>query len=281
MGACDDGSRATAAETSADLVVLPGLGMTTERDIRVRLGEPDALCAAQALQAAAAGGGACIATSCSGGFLLAMSGLLDGRRATTSWWLAPLFAQMHPQVRLRSDEIVVSDGPCHTAGAAIAQLDLMLTLIARHAGAVLADQCARYLAFGPRRSQSPYIAAGLLAAADDDVRQSRSWALEHLQDGVGVGELAAAASMSTRTYARRVHDATGMSPERFLRRVRVERAVELLEATTLPAEQVARAVGYADASALRRAMRQELGNGPRAVRSFARAIRPDASSAPR
>lgn len=248
-----------------DLVVVPGLGMRSEQEVEERLAAPDARAAASWLGAAAAAGTE-VAASCAGVFLLAETGLLDQRRATTTWWLASVFARRYPAVRLTPADLVVTDGAVTTAGAAMAHLDLMLTLVGRHGGEALARQCARYLAVDRRRSQSPYVAHGSRTAADGDVAKAREWALQHLDSPLGVIDLAAAVHLSPRTFTRRVGEATGMPPARFLRRLRVERAVELLQNTDLAVTEVALAVGYGEPTALRRAMAQELGMTPREVR---------------
>ena len=127
-------------------------------------------------------------------------------------------------------------------------------------------ECARYLAVDRRQSQSPYVMPETIEGADSDVAIARSWALQHLDTRMGVEDLAAAAHLSPRTFTRRVSEATGMPPARFLRRLRVERAVELLHNTDLAVTGIARAVGFSDPTALRRAMSRELGMSPRTVR---------------
>ncbi|MBN9488487.1 MAG: helix-turn-helix domain-containing protein [Alphaproteobacteria bacterium] len=249
----------------ADVVVVPGLGMTTEEEVTVRLARRDAGLARRRL-AAAVEGGAHVATSCSGAFLFAAAGLLDGRRASTTWWLAPLFRRMHPSVILDPDALVVTDGPVTTAGAAMAQMDLMLAIVARRAGARLADACARYLLLDKRRSQSRYMALGFLAAADERVARAERWARKRLGEDFTVDDFAKSAALSPRTFARRVERAVGLSPVRFLQRLRVERAVELLETTKLSLEEIARQVGYAEPSTLRRLIHRSGLSGPRHLR---------------
>jgi len=263
----------------ADVIVVPGLGMSSEAEVRQRLAKRDAVQARERLVAAAARG-AQIATSCSGTFLLAAAGLLDRRRATTTWWLAPLFRRLYPQVRLDSAALVVTDGPVTTAGAAMAQLDLMLAVLARHGGARLADRCARYLLLDERRSQSRYMALGFLAAADAHLARAGAWARKRLDTEFSVSDLAAAVGLAPRTFARRVAHATGLSPVRFLRRLRVERAIELLETTKLTFDEIARQVGYAEPTTLRRALRHEAGRGARDLRAGAAAETGRISRAP-
>ncbi|NUT92935.1 MAG: helix-turn-helix domain-containing protein [Saccharothrix sp.] len=255
----------TLTSGEADLVVVPGLGLTSGSEVRDFLARPDVVAAGRVLSEAVARG-AEVATSCSGVFLPAALGLLDGWRATTTWWLAPLFRRLHPTVELDADALVVRDGPFTTAGAAMAHLDLMLTLVARHGGADLADRCARYLLADVRASQSSYMALGFLTAADPEVAAAERWARAHLAEDVSVGDLAAAVGLSTRTFARRVERATGHSPVRFLQRLRVETAVDLLTTTDLPVADIARRVGYADPTTLRRVLRRDTGRGPRDLR---------------
>jgi transcriptional regulator GlxA family with amidase domain len=148
----------------------------------------------------------------------------------------------------------------------MAQMDLMVSLVARHAGARVADACARRMVLDERRSQLPYMAIGLLAASAAGVAQAADWARARLGEPIGVGDLAAAAGLSTRTFARRVVAATGLSPIQFLQQLRVERAVELIETTALSFEAIAYQVGYSDPSTLRALIRRGAGLGPRDLR---------------
>jgi len=254
-----------AAEGAAQLVIMPGLGLSRPDEISARLADED-MEGAQGALAQALVAGADVATSCSGAFLLAAAGLLDGRRATTSWWLAPLFRQLHPQIELTMDQLIVRDGPITTAGASLAQMDLMLSLVARFAGAAVADRCSRYLLLDERQSQSRYMALSYLAAADERVARAEAWARAHLSQEIAIGDLASSAGLAPRTFARRVERVTGLSPIRFLQRLRLEAATDLIETTQLPFDEIARRVGYADPSALRRIIHRETGGRPGAIR---------------
>jgi transcriptional regulator GlxA family with amidase domain len=252
----------------ADVIVMPGLGLAMEAEMQARFARPDVARARKALVDGAARGAA-IATSCSGVFLLASTGLLDGRRATTTWWLAPVFRRLYPQVSVDVDAVVVRDGGVTTAGAAMAQMDLMLSVVAQHAGAKLADHCARYLLLDQRRSQSRYMALGFLTASDPQIAKAEAWARGKLEEAFTVDDVAKAAGLSPRTFARRVERATGQSPVRFLQRLRVDAAIELIETTRLPFEEIARRVGYAEPSTLRRLLQRTAGRGPRGLRTGA------------
>lgn len=254
---------------SPGLLIVPAQGFSKAASYRERLAEPDAA-AGRALISAAAASGAHVASSCTGTLLVAGSGLLDGRRATTAWWLAPVFGELFPAVRLETAELVLTDGSCTTAGAAMAQMDLMVGLVARYAGSEVAEGCARKMVLDERRSQVPYMAIGLLAASSESVARAAAWARPRLGEGIGVKDLAGAVGQSPRTFSRRVAAATGLSPIQFLQQLRVERAIELIESTLLPFEEIAYRVGYSDPSTLRQLIRRGAGIGPRDLRARAR-----------
>ncbi|WP_037502936.1 GlxA family transcriptional regulator [Sphingomonas jaspsi] len=256
------------ANLPADLLIVPAQGLTKADDIAARLDDEDVKSASEHIRRVGATG-ARIASSCTGTLLLAKSGLLDGRRATTSWWLAPLFQKLFPQVSLDTRDVVASDGPFITAGAAMAQMDVMVGLVARYAGAQVADGCVRIMLLDERRSQTPYMAVTMMAATDDRIADAVAWAMTRLEDGVGVNDLASRAAMSPRTFARHVQRSTGLSPVGLLQKIRVERAIELLETTRLPFEEIAIQVGYAEASTLRTLIRRLTGVRPRDVRARA------------
>lgn len=253
------------AHRPADVLIVPGLAWMNEQLIREGLERRDAETARKALRAAFQSG-AEIASSCSAVFLVASAGLLDGRRATTTWWLAPLFRQLFPRVTLDADAMVSSDGRMTTAGAAMAQLDLMLSIIGRHAGPDLADSCARFLLLDRRQSQSRYMALSFLTAADDRVSRAERWARARLHRAFTVAELAKAAGLGARTFARRCERATGLSPVRFIQKLRVDKAMQLLETTRLGLDDIAEKVGYADPSTLRKLLHREKAPGARALR---------------
>ena len=258
-----------AQHAAPELLIVPAQGLSKAPSYAARLAEPDAEDARGEIRRAAAAG-AHLAASCTAVLLLASTGLLAHRRATTAWWLAPVVRDMFPEVLLDTGELVLTDGPFTTAGAAMAQMDLTVGLVARYAGAEIADACARRMVLDERRSQVPYMAIGLLAASNERVARAAAWARNRLGHPVAVDDLAAAAGLSPRTFARRVTDATGLSPVRFLQQLRMERAVELIESTSLAFDEIAHQVGYSDPSTLRELIRRGLGVGPREIRARAR-----------
>jgi transcriptional regulator GlxA family with amidase domain len=258
-----------AGHASPHQLIVPAQGFSKAADYQQRLREPDSAAGRDLVLKVIEAGGL-VASSCTGTLLVASSGVLDGRRATTAWWLAPVFKELFPAVELDTAELVLTDGACTTAGAAMAQMDLMVGLVARHAGARIAESCAQKMVLDERRSQIPYMAMGLLAASSESVSKAVAWARPRLGDGIGVNDLARHVGQSPRTISRKVIAATGLSPVHFLQRLRVERAVELIESTPLAFEEIAYRVGYSDPSTLRTLIRRGAGVGPRDLRARAR-----------
>jgi transcriptional regulator GlxA family with amidase domain len=245
--------------------VIPGLGMESPHAIMARLAQADALRAIQALQAHAQTGGT-VAASCSAVFLLQSAGLLVGRRATTTWWLAPLLQQMEPRCAVDADRMVIRDGTLVTAGAAFAQTDLMLHLLSTQFSPALADAVSRALLIDGRQSQAQFIVPAMLANGNELIAKLVSRFESALPDPPGVSALAAEFCMSERTLSRHVRAATGRSTSALLQSVRLNKARMLLETSKLTVEQVAERVGYVDTSALRRLMRKVTGVTPRQFR---------------
>ncbi len=248
-----------------DLLILPGLGSRSEAELEARLAGP-AVRRAGRTAADALAAGASVAASCASTFVLARAGLLSGRRATTTWWLAPMFHRLHPDVDLLADQIVVPDWPIATAGAAMAQMDLMLTVIARFASPSLSEACARYLLLDQRQSQAPYMAVSFLAGQDDRIARAEAWVRANIDRDFSVDEIAAAVNLTPRTFARRLASVCGLSPVRFAQRIRMEAAERLLETTRLSVDEVARRVGYSEPSTLRRLIRREARRSPAELR---------------
>lgn len=251
--------------TRRDLLIVPGMNVRSEAELVAALATPTVRRATR-IAADAHAAGACITGSCAGTFILAQAGLLSGRRATTTWWLAPTFRRLHPDVDLTVDRIVVPDWPIATAGAAMAQMDLMLAVIAKFASSGLSEACARYLLLDSRKSQAPYMAVGFLAGRDEQISRAEVWARKNIARDFSMDELAAAANLSPRTFARRLATVCDLSPIKFVQRIRVEAAEHLLETTRLPVDEVARRVGYAEPSTLRRIIRREARPSPTEMR---------------
>ncbi len=248
-----------------DCVVVPALGVKMPGPLELALARPDVRDAAAALRGWARGG-ALVSAACVGTFVLAESGLLDRRQATTTWWLAPLFRRRYPTVELDDTRMVVRAGRVVTAGAALGHMDLALWLI-RATSPRLAALTARYLIVDARPSQSAYALADHLAHDDPVVQRFEEWARAHLGGDVSLDAAARAVGASKRTLARRLQAVLGTTPLAYVQRLRVERAVHLLRTGTLSVDQVAARVGYADGATLRVLLRRRLGRGVREIRA--------------
>jgi transcriptional regulator GlxA family with amidase domain len=245
----------------SELVIVPGLGTPSAEELDKKLKSPMCWCAVDMLMRAHAAG-AMLAASCASTFLLAETGLLDGRRATTTWWFAPLFQRRYPAVELLTEQMVVADWPIATGGAAMAQMDLMLAVVSRFAGPSLARACANYLLLDGRRSQAPFMAITYLASQDPRIAKAEKWVRDNIARDFAIEELAEAVALAPRTFARRVAATCGISPIQFVQRIRLETARFLLETTRLPVDEIARRVGYAEPSTLRRLIRRDTKHPP-------------------
>ncbi|WFU15973.1 helix-turn-helix domain-containing protein [Bradyrhizobium sp. CB3481] len=244
-----------------ELVIVPGLGTPSADELLLKL-KSSACRRAGDMLAGAFERGAALAASCASTFLLADTGLLDGRRATTTWWFAPLFRQRYPAVNLTPEQIVVADWPIATGGAALAQMDLMLAIVGRFAGSALAQACANYLLLEERRSQAPFMAIAYLAGQDERIAKAEQWVRDNIARDFAIEELAAAVALAPRTFARRMAATCGVSPIQFVQRIRLETARFLLQTTRLPVDEIARRVGYAEPSTLRRLIRRDTKHPP-------------------
>jgi transcriptional regulator GlxA family with amidase domain len=248
-----------------DWVIVPGLGLINEQMIEQRFAKRDAAAAIALLQALPSS--TRIGASCSAVFLLAQSGLLHGRHATMTWWLATTFRTRHPDVQLDETRMLVSDGPFLTAGSAFAQLDLTLSVVGDVMGATTAETCSRYLLIDQRPSQARYMIPSHVKYADPTVIAAERWIDARLEQAINVTELASALAVSAKTLSRRFATALGLSPVKFIQRRRVLHAAHLIESTTLSIDAVAEKVGYQDATALRKLIKRELGMTPTALRA--------------
>jgi transcriptional regulator GlxA family with amidase domain len=247
-----------------DCVVVPAIGFKMPDALQQALTRPDIRDAAVLLRQWAARG-ATMSAACIGTFLLAESGLLDHRDATTTWWLAPLFRSRYPTVRLDESRMVVKSGPVVTAGAALSHMDLALWLIRQHSPK-LAAVTAKYLIVDSRPSQSAYVLSDHLIHNDQLVERFERWARTRLAEGFSLDEAAKAVASSKRTLARRTQVVLGKSPLSYFQSLRVERAVHLLKTGNESVDEIAARVGYADGVTLRTLLRRHLGYGIREIR---------------
>ena len=203
-----------------------------------------------------------MAASCSGVFLLQAAGLLQGKRATTTWWLAPELKRIEPTCHVDADRMFCDHSLVVTAGAAFAQTDLMLHLLRKLYGAALVDARSRVLLLNERQAQAPFIVPEAFSNSDDLIGRLAARIEAALPSPPKIGELAQEFCMSERTLSRHVQKATGKSTLALVQSVKQRRARALLESSRMTVEQVAAAVGYQNATVLRRLMRRVAGANP-------------------
>lgn len=239
----------------ADVLIVPGMGCVDAEELGQALARPAARAAVERIDRAMASGRTVVA-SCASVFLLAETGRLAGRRVTTSWFLAPLLKARYPRVEVAADLMVVEDGAIITGAAALAQGDAMAALLRRVCGAEIAELCSRYLLIGGRVHQAPFVDLGLLLAADPGLSGLPDFVRARIDQPIAVAELARFARLEVKTFSRRLIAACGLSPSKFVQRLRLEEASRLLQSGHLSFEQVALRIGYTDSSALRRLLRR-------------------------
>jgi len=252
-----------AAET-ADLLVVPALGESDASALLDHVGG-DVSRPVRDLITRTRLRGTPIASACAGTFLLAEAGVLDGVRATTTWWLSPVFRNRYPKVVVDHSQMVISCDGITTAGAAFGHVDLALSIV-RAGSPALADLVARYLVVDERPSQAAYTIPSALAQSDPTVAAFEVWTREHLAEPITIPEAAKAIGVSERTLQRSVQRTVGASPIRFVQDLRIERASHLLRTTGLSLETIARRVGYEHPNTLRVLLRERTGKTTSALR---------------
>ncbi|WP_240649248.1 helix-turn-helix domain-containing protein [Streptomyces sp. Z26] len=217
--------------------------------------------------------GARIASICTGAFVLAAAGLLDGRRATTHWASCARLQRLFPDVRVDPDVLYVADGPVWTSAGVASGIDLCLHMVREDFGAAVANAVARRTVVPPHRDggQAQFVERPVPEPGTSGTGAARAWALKHLERPLTLRELAEREAMSVRTFTRRFRAEVGVSPQQWLTRQRVERARQLLEETDLPVDRVAADAGFGSASALRAHLQTALGVSPSAYRRTFRA----------
>jgi transcriptional regulator GlxA family with amidase domain len=245
----------------ADTVVIPGTRYPPARVDGVLSAE---VSAALALIRP----GTRLVSICTGAFILAAAGLLDGRPATTHWQFADAMRRMHPEVLVDENVLFVDDGDILTSAGLAAGIDLCLHIIRRDHGAQVANAVARYCVVPPWREggQAQFIDRHVPTQDHHSTATTREWALSHLDDELTVQRLARHAKMSARTFNRRFREETGESPGAWIRSRRVDRARELLESRDLPIDEVARLSGLGTGGNLRHHLRRGMGMSPSSYR---------------
>ncbi|MFF8695135.1 GlxA family transcriptional regulator [Streptomyces sp. NPDC015144] len=213
---------------------------------------------------------------CTGSYVLAASGRLDGRPATTHWWHADHFQRLFPAVRVDPDVLFIDDGDVLTSAGVAAGIDLCLHIVRRDHGTAVANDVARRTVVPPHRDggQAQYIRRPVPESRLAATTTARTWALGRLERPILLRDMAQQESMSVRTFTRRFREEVGVSPVQWLTQQRIERARHLLETTDLSVDQVARDAGFGTPTSLRQHLQAALGVSPTAYRRTFRASRP-------
>lgn len=210
-----------------------------------------------------------LASICTGAFVLAAAGRLDGRRATTHWKSAARFAELYPRVLLDPNVLYTEDANVLTAAGEASGIDLCLFMIRQDFGAAVANRVARGTVVPPHRSggQAQYIDTPVPQSHSTSTAHAQEWALRHLGAALSVEHLARQQGMSVRTFSRRFVSEVGLPPARWIAAQRLGRARELLENTDLTVERIAHDTGFGTATSLRYQITSELGVSPSAYRA--------------
>ncbi|WP_280373834.1 GlxA family transcriptional regulator [Nocardia wallacei] len=207
-------------------------------------------------QARASGGH--LAAACTGTFFLAEAGVLDGARATTSWWLGPSFRKRYPRVGLDESLTLCRSDHVTTAGASLSHLDLALALV-RERSPALAELVGRYMAVGDRSTQANFSIPEVVARGNSLTAAFERWVRDHLDQQFGISQAAHRLGVTERSLQRATQAEIGKSPKDFVDDIRLERATRLLWTTELTVDAVATKVGYLNAGTLRNLVRRRRG----------------------
>ncbi len=212
--------------------------------------------------------GCIICSHCTGSFVLAETGLLNGRAATTSWWLAETFSQRYPDVKLRADQLVLRAERCITGGASTAEMFTALMMIEEYMGPGVAAQCAKTMLVDTNMTQqAPYLTLQSQEQHNDSlVSSAQSLLQKNLQEPLSLEALAQQLGVSSRTLIRRFKQVLGLTPNNYSQNLRIETAKRLLETTCLPLEELILQVGYEDVSSFSRLFQKKTGLTPRNYR---------------
>jgi transcriptional regulator GlxA family with amidase domain len=210
-----------------------------------------------------------VASVCTGAFLLAAAGMLDGRRAATHWMYCAKLAQRFPAVRVEPDPIFVCDGPVWTSAGVTAGIDLALALVQEDLGRAVALAVARYLVVFLKRpgGQAQFSAALSLQTAEDKFGALHEWINGHLVDDLSLSILADQAGMSERSFSRRYAEAAGQTPARAIERLRIDAARRLLSDSRLPVKRIAQRCGFGSEETMRRSFQRLLAVTPQDYRA--------------
>jgi transcriptional regulator GlxA family with amidase domain len=212
--------------------------------------------------------GTIVCSACAGSFVLAATGLLDGRRATTHWDLSSQFAQRFPNIHLNTDHILINDGDVVTAGGLMSWMDLGLELVEQFTCPTVMIELGKFLIIDTGRREQRYYKKFVPSFGHGNavVLKAQHYIQQHFHTDLTVKMLAEHSHLGERTLLRKFISVTGLKPSEYVQKIRIQKARELLETTNLPIEKVALVVGYEDAGAFRKIFKRLTGLSPREFR---------------
>lgn len=254
-------TRRIAPETRYDIVFIPSFHYTSKEALSKLLSDHQTACDWLNEQWAQ---GAYLAANCTGTFILASTGLLNHRKATTTWWLERQFRERFPQVNLEMHPLVTEDERLICAGAHAAFLTQTVRILSQFSGTAIASQSARSMLIDVTQStQTPLLPLMSERSHNDAlIHRAQAWLHKHMGTDLQMSELAEHLALTQRTLTRRFQAALGMSPLVYLQNLRIDSARALLETGKLSIEQICRYVGYADTSSFTRLFREKIGTTP-------------------
>jgi len=243
----------------AGTIIIPGWRDRNERP-------PERLLAA--IREASGRGARCLSI-CSGVFVLAAAGLLDGKRATTHWRHIPHLKKLYPDIQIEEDTLYVDEGTVITSAGSAAGIDACLHLVRRDFGSKVANTVARRLVMSPHRDggQAQYVTAPVHERPGQAMSEIMDWARQRIAQPIRLPDFANRAAMSERTFMRRFREASGLAPMAWLQRERMFRAQEILEASDLSLGDVADQCGYLSLETFRVSFKRLVGTSPAAYRA--------------
>ncbi len=212
--------------------------------------------------------GSILCSACAGAFLIAQTGLLNGREATTHWQLVNTLEERFPEIKLNPDKILINHGDIITAGGVMSWIDLSLELVEQLASPTIMRQLGKILVVDTGRREQRYYQqfSPKLAHGDEVILQAQKNIQSNFNKVIKVSDMAKSACLTERTFLRRFSHCTGLNPSTYIQRLRVQKACDLLETTKTTFEVIANSVGYEDTSACRKAFVKVIGLTPRDFR---------------
>ncbi|WP_331722891.1 helix-turn-helix domain-containing protein [Nocardia sp. NBC_00511] len=254
-----------AIEDTIDLMIVPAVEIFDARQLIELVSSPASSHVLDRISTMQEKGSQ-LAAACTGTFFLAEAGVLDGYRATTSWFLGPVFRRRYPNVEVHENLTLCRTSGATTAGAALAHLDLALSYVAG-VSPTLAELVARYMMVGDRVTQGECVVPEIIARGDSLVAAFERWARDRLADQFSMTDVARELGTTTRSLQRATQAELGMSPRDFVDEIRLDRATRLLRTTTLTVDAIAMKVGYLNAGTLRALFKRRRGRSIAQVRA--------------